>query len=187
MQGLLPRDAGEITWNGQVVADPASFFVPPRSAYTAQVPHLFSETVKDNILMGLPVDEAGLQKAIRAAVLERDVQEWPQGLETLIGPRGTKLSGGQAQRTAAARMFVRRPQLLIFDDLSSALDVETEQELYERMKDEGGRMEEKSQTHFDERSGKDFSFPSSLILHPLPALWFRTGGRHCAGPITSSC
>lgn len=131
--GLLPRDAGEIAWNGQPVGDPASFFVPPRSAYTAQVPHLFSETVRDNILMGLPVTEPELQQAISAAVLERDVPAWPDGLETLIGPRGTKLSGGQAQRVAAARMFVRRPQLLVFDDLSSALDVETEQALWARL------------------------------------------------------
>jgi ATP-binding cassette subfamily B protein len=131
--GLLPCDAGEIAWNGQPVSDPANFFTPPRSAYTAQVPHLFSESVKDNILMGLPATDAELQAAIRAAVLERDVPEWPAGLETLIGPRGTKLSGGQAQRTAAARMFVRKAQLLVFDDLSSALDVETEQALWGRL------------------------------------------------------
>jgi ATP-binding cassette subfamily B protein len=131
--GLLPCDAGEIAWNGRPVQDPANFFVPPRSAYTAQVPHLFSESVRDNILMGLPVTEAELQQAIAAAVLEKDVPEWPAGLETLIGTRGTKLSGGQAQRVAAARMFVRRPELLVFDDLSSALDVETEQALWERL------------------------------------------------------
>jgi ATP-binding cassette subfamily B protein len=131
--GLLPKDAGEIAWNGQPVGDPASFFIPPRSAYTAQAPHLFSESVRDNILMGLPATEQELLEAIYAAVLERDVSEWPDGLETLIGPRGTKLSGGQAQRTAAARMFVRRPQLMVFDDLSSALDVETEQALWARL------------------------------------------------------
>jgi len=131
--GLLPGDAGEIAWNGQPVSDPANFFVPPRSAYTAQVPHLFSESVRDNILMGLPATEPELQQAISAAVLEKDVPEWPAGLETLIGTRGTKLSGGQAQRVAAARMFVCRPQLLVFDDLSSALDVETEQALWERL------------------------------------------------------
>ncbi|MEZ4659358.1 MAG: ABC transporter ATP-binding protein [Caldilineaceae bacterium] len=50
----------------------------------------------------------------------------------MVGPRGVKLSGGQVQRAAAARMFVRQPELLVFDDLSSALDVETEQKLWER-------------------------------------------------------
>ena len=55
------------------------------------------------------------------------------GLDTIIGARGVKLSGGQAQRTAAARMLVRDAELLVFDDLSSALDVETEQLLWERL------------------------------------------------------
>jgi ATP-binding cassette subfamily B protein len=51
----------------------------------------------------------------------------------MVGPKGVKLSGGQIQRTAAARMFVREPELLVFDDLSSALDVETERKLWERI------------------------------------------------------
>ena len=131
--GLLPKEAGEIRWNGDPVEDPASFFVPPRSAYTAQVPLLFSESLKDNVLMGLPEAEVDLPGAVRAAVLERDVEELEEGLETLVGPRGVRLSGGQRQRAAAARMFVRDPELLVFDDLSSALDVETERVLWERV------------------------------------------------------
>ena len=55
------------------------------------------------------------------------------GLETIVGPRGVRLSGGQVQRAAAARMFVRTPELLVFDDLSSALDVATELRLWERL------------------------------------------------------
>jgi ATP-binding cassette subfamily B protein len=131
--GLLPKESGEIRWNGAPVADPASFFVPPRSAYTGQVPRLFSERLIDNILMGLPESQVNLAAAINTAVLEADVEALEHGLDTLIGPRGTKLSGGQVQRTAAARMFIRRPELLVFDDLSSALDVETERTLWERV------------------------------------------------------
>jgi ATP-binding cassette subfamily B protein len=131
--GLLPKDAGEIVWNGQPVHDPASFFVPPRCAYTAQVPRLFSATLKENLLLGLPEGSVDLDAAIRAAVLEQDIPTLEAGLETKVGPKGVKLSGGQAQRSAAARMFVRRPELLVFDDLSSALDVETERVLWERI------------------------------------------------------
>ncbi len=131
--GLLPRQAGEIWWNGQIVDDAASFFVPPRAAYTAQVPRLFSETLKQNILLGLPNDPAALADAMRGAVLEDDVQALEAGLETLVGTRGVKLSGGQVQRTAAARMLVRGAELLVIDDLSSALDVETERTLWERI------------------------------------------------------
>ena len=131
--GLRPKERGEVRWNGAPVDDLASFFVPPRCAYTPQVPRLFSETLRDNILLGLPEREGDLQAAIYAAVMEPDIAQLEDGLDTLVGPRGVKLSGGQIQRTAAARMFVRRPELLVFDDLSSALDVETEQTLWDRL------------------------------------------------------
>jgi ATP-binding cassette subfamily B protein len=131
--GLLPNDAGEIVWNGERVDDPAGFFVPPRSAYTPQVPRLFSESLRDNLLMGLPAQQVNLERALHLAVMEQDLAQMPQGLDTLLGTRGIRLSGGQAQRAAAARMFVRDPELLVFDDLSSALDVETERALWERL------------------------------------------------------
>ena len=131
--GLLPREAGEVRWNHGVVAEPDTFFVPPRCAYTAQVPRLFSNPVRDNILMGLNADDTALAHAVRLAVLEQDLAELEHGLDTKVGPKGVKLSGGQIQRTAAARMFVREPELLVFDDLSSALDVETERKLWERI------------------------------------------------------
>ncbi len=131
--GLLPREAGEIRWNDHVVEDAASFLIPPLAAYTAQVPRLFSETLKQNILLGLPDDPQALAAAVWGAVMERDVQELEEGLQTPIGTRGVKLSGGQVQRTATARMLVRRAELLVIDDLSSALDIETERLLWERL------------------------------------------------------
>ena len=133
LSGLLRPDSGAIYWNGQPVNDPAAFFRPPRSAYTAQVPRLFSEPLRDNILLGLPEDKVDLPGAIHSSVLEPDVALLEKGLDTLVGPRGVRLSGGQVQRAAAARMFVRDPELLVFDDLSSALDVETEQLLWKRL------------------------------------------------------
>jgi ATP-binding cassette subfamily B protein len=135
--GLLPREAGEIRWNGRVVDDPGSFLVPPHAAYTGQVPRLFSESLKQNILLGLPDDPVALDVAVRGAVLEDDLEALEQGLETPVGTRGVKLSGGQVQRTAAARMLVRGAELLVIDDLSSALDVETERMLWERLFDNG--------------------------------------------------
>jgi ATP-binding cassette subfamily B protein len=131
--GLLPADAGAVRWNGQLVDDPAAFLVPPRCAYTSQVPLLFSETLRDNILLGLPEQEVDLPEALRLAVMEEDVEQLEAGLDTMLGAKGVKLSGGQRQRAAAARMVVRRPELLVLDDLSSALDVETERALWERL------------------------------------------------------
>jgi ATP-binding cassette subfamily B protein len=131
--GLVPSDTGEIRWNGTVVDDPAEFFVPPRSAYTPQVPRLFSETLRENLLLGRPDDPAVLEASMHAAVLEQDLAAMENGLDTMVGPRGVKLSGGQVQRAAAARMFVREAELLVFDDLSSALDAETEGKLWSRL------------------------------------------------------
>lgn len=131
--GLLPLESGRITWNGSPVEDPAEFFVPPRCAYTSQVPWLFSASLRDNVLLGLPEDAADLPGAMRTAVMDKDLSELEEGLDTLIGPKGVKLSGGQAQRAASARMFVRDPDLLVFDDLSSALDIETENKLWQNV------------------------------------------------------
>lgn len=133
--GLVPA-TGSISWNGEPVVDPATFLVPPRTAYTPQVPQLFSESLEDNILLGF---EGDIDDAIRLAVLDGDVADMPEGLATPIGSRGVRLSGGQLQRTAAARMFVRRPELLVCDDLSSALDVETEADLWARVLEDGSR------------------------------------------------
>jgi len=131
--GLLPAQSGEVIWNGQPISDPAVTLVPPRAAYVPQVPWLCSDTLRENLLMGLPADSAHIEAAVRSAVMEQDLTELEDGLETVVGPRGMRLSGGQMQRVAAARMFLRNPELLVFDDLSSALDVETEQLLWSRL------------------------------------------------------
>lgn len=131
--GLLPSDTGTIRWNGRPIDDPAAWFVPPRAAYTPQAPRLFSDPLRDNLLLGLDRDDAAIATALRRAVFDADVVAMPDGLATRLGPRGTRLSGGQAQRAAAARMLIREPSLLVFDDLSSALDVETEARLWDRL------------------------------------------------------
>lgn len=136
--GLLPAEKGEIRWNGERVTEPADFFIPPQSAYTAQIPRLYSDKLRNNILLGISEQPGSLERALHAAVMEEDIKHLQNGLETMVGPRGVKLSGGQAQRTAAARMLVRDAELYVFDDLSSALDVETERKLWERLFRERG-------------------------------------------------
>jgi ATP-binding cassette subfamily B protein len=150
--GLVQADSGEILWNGEVVEDPASFFVPPRSAYTPQVPRLFSMSLLDNLLMGRRDPDQIVEEAVRSAVMSTDVEGMPEGLGTMVGPLGVRLSGGQVQRSATARMFVRRPDLLVFDDVSSALDVETERQLWELL--------------FRDRAG----VTSLVVSHRHPAL-----------------
>ncbi len=131
--GLLPRDSGEIRWNDELIRDPSSFLVPPRSAYTPQVPRLVSDTLVSNITMGRSLDESTLGEVIDLARMTTDLGQLESGLDTVVGTRGARLSGGQVQRSAAARMFATNADLLVFDDLSSALDVRTEAELWKRL------------------------------------------------------
>ncbi|MCB1694268.1 MAG: ABC transporter ATP-binding protein, partial [Pseudomonadales bacterium] len=136
--GLLDINKGEVWWNGEPIADRANWFVPPVAAYTSQVPRLFSESLRSNILMGLDRTDDQVRAALAAAVMADDMKSLRDGLDTMVGPKGVKLSGGQMQRTAAARMLLRESELMAFDDLSSALDVNTERTLWDALRDKPG-------------------------------------------------
>jgi ATP-binding cassette subfamily B protein len=138
--GLLAIDEGEVRWNGRLVEDRAAFFVPPQSAYVAQVPRLFAESLADNLALGHGYEVDTLLDAIALAAFDDDLATLPDGLATLVGARGVRLSGGQAQRAAAARAFVHQPELLVLDDLTSALDVETELALWTRLSAAGATV-----------------------------------------------
>lgn len=133
MLGLLPTDSGSVAWNDRVIDGPREFLIPPRSGYVPQVPHLFSGSLRDNVLLGLPLGDEEVLTALQAAALEDDLAAMPDGLDTILGPRGLRLSGGQRQRIAAARMIVREPQLMVCDDLSNALDASTEAIVWDRL------------------------------------------------------
>ncbi|MFC8193974.1 ATP-binding cassette domain-containing protein [Streptomyces sp. NPDC057298] len=134
--GLLPHERGTVLWNGEPIVDPANFLVPPRCGYTPQDPRLFSGSLRDNVLLGLADDDGRIfEDVAHTAVLAPDVAAMQDGADTVVGPRGLRLSGGQLQRTAIARMLARRPELLILDDVSSALDPATEQLLWTRLLD----------------------------------------------------
>jgi ATP-binding cassette, subfamily B, bacterial len=130
--GLLPLAGGEVRWDGGVV-DPPRWMVPPRASYVAQVPVLFSERLDDNLRLGWEVDDDGLRRAMHTAAVADLLGSLEDGFATRLGPRGVRLSGGQAHRVAAARALVPGPALLVADDLSAALDAETETRLLDRI------------------------------------------------------
>ena len=131
--GLLPLQSGVIRWNDAPVREPDTFMTPPRVSYTPQVPKLFSESLANNITLGHDMAPDVLQAAIHDAVFEGDLAALPQGLQTRVGPRGLRLSGGQIQRVATARMLAAESGLLLIDDVSSALDLGTERLLWDRV------------------------------------------------------
>lgn len=102
--------------------------------YVPQEPVLFSDTVKNNIVFGRnEISDAIIEWAIELAQLKNDIENFPDGLNTKIGTRGMSISGGQKQRLALARALVGKPNLLILDDCTSALDSSTETALWERL------------------------------------------------------
>jgi ATP-binding cassette subfamily B protein len=102
--------------------------------YVPQEEFLFNTTVRENIRFYEPATEPALQEASRAADLAKDMAQLAEGMDTEVGERGRHLSGGQKKRVTIARALVRDPKLLIFDDVLSSVDVRTEREILENLR-----------------------------------------------------
>ena len=130
----IVHHTGTLRWNGRPVTEPDRFLRPNQVGYVGQLPRVLSGTIADNISLGHQVDAVG---AVSTAQLERDLEDSGAGLELLIGHKGSRLSGGQLQRLALARALAPRTELLIADDVSSALDVTTELALWRALREHG--------------------------------------------------
>jgi len=139
---LLPRlqnpPRGTVFIDGRDVRD-----IPLRDlrgiiGFVPQEPFLFSDTLADNVAFGVPgvtqAEHGRIATAATVAQLDKDVRDFPQGYETMVGERGITLSGGQKQRTAIARAVVTDPRILILDDALSAVDTYTEEEILSRLR-----------------------------------------------------
>jgi ABC-type transport system involved in cytochrome bd biosynthesis fused ATPase/permease subunit len=133
----LVSSTGEIRWNGQPVADPQTFLRPGRVAHVAQVPRVLSGTFADNVQ--LDHADRPLTEPLETARLTPDV-EAAGGPDALVGHRGVRLSGGQVQRLALARALACDAELLLADDVSSALDSATEIELWTALRGRGATV-----------------------------------------------
>ena len=153
---LLPRlhepPPGTVFIDGVDVREIPLATVRGAIGFVAQEPFLFSASVADNIAFGLPRagsrglpgaesrgladdarSKAAIEEAAATARLDKDIETFPKGYDTLVGERGITLSGGQKQRTAIARALVISPPILILDDALSAVDTHTEEEILQRL------------------------------------------------------
>jgi ABC-type multidrug transport system fused ATPase/permease subunit len=133
----LVTSTGEIRWNGTPVDDPQTFLRPGRVAHVAQVPRVLSGTFSDNVR--LDHADRAVRPALEAARLGPDVDA-AGGPDALVGHRGVRLSGGQVQRLALARGLACDAELLLADDVSSALDAATEVELWSTLRERGATV-----------------------------------------------
>ena len=130
LAGLISH-TGSLTWNGEEVTDGQAFLRPAQVAHVAQVPRVLSGTFADNVQLGF---DRPFEEPVATARLAPDVVA-AGGPDSIIGHRGVRLSGGQVQRLALARALATDSELLLADDVSSALDATTEVELWAALRD----------------------------------------------------
>jgi len=127
--GLLPIKIGSIRCDDIEIATNSDFFLSSMVGYVPQQVSLLDATIKENIAFGVEsgnIDEVALNRALSIAQLEMLIAELPDGVNTEIGEKGSKLSGGQCQRIGIARALYRDPEILIMDEATNALDAATE-------------------------------------------------------------
>ena len=135
---LIPRfydaTAGQLLVDGVDVRAYEPEALRNKVTVCLQKSELFSTTIRDNIALGKPgASQAELESAARAAQADDFIRQQPDGYDTAVAERGMSLSGGQRQRIAIARALLKRSEILIFDDSTSALDLKTEAKLYEAL------------------------------------------------------
>ena len=146
--GLYLPDEGEITLDGVPLAEIDLERWRAMVGYVPQELILFHDTVLANVTLGDPaISEERARKALEAADAWGFVSELPDGIRTVVGERGSRFSGGQRQRIALARALVHDPQLLILDEVTSALDPETEAEICRKIRSLTGRLTIVAITH----------------------------------------
>jgi ABC-type multidrug transport system fused ATPase/permease subunit len=127
--GLFVADAGRVMVDGQDIQQNVRAW-QDQIGYVPQSVYLTDDTLRRNVAFGLAnhqIDEAAVQRAIKAAQLDEFVASLPNGLETIVGERGVRLSGGEHQRIGIARALYHDPAVLVLDEATSALDAATEQ------------------------------------------------------------
>ncbi len=135
INGFYPLQEGEIRYGGVSGKSLHLSTIRENIYLILQHPKLFNDTMRFNLTLGNTYTQTQIEEALRIAQLEDVIARLEDGLDTLVGKEGIKLSGGQRQRVAIARMVLANPQVVIFDESTSALDVHTEIKLFEALHD----------------------------------------------------
>lgn len=131
---LLTPTTGSITVDGVPLAEISLFEWRKKVGYVAQEPFLLNDTIYNNVAFyDRSISRREVEEALKDAALWGTVKALPQGMDTLVGDRGTALSAGERQRVALARVLVRKPLILVLDEATSALDAESEQAILETL------------------------------------------------------
>ena len=131
--GLYPADSGELYFDGVNLREIGLDVVRENVATVLQSPAMFNDTVRENLCLGRQHNDEEIWQALEIAQLRAMVEKMPSGLDTVIGRSGIRISGGQRQRLAIARMILADPKVVILDEATSSLDTETEARLHEAM------------------------------------------------------
>lgn len=127
--GLVPTE-GKIYLNGKSIADIRDEEIGKIVGYVRQENLLFSESVMDNLMLGNEFSDEEIEKATRVSLIDSEIKKFPKKYKTILGHRGISLSGGQKQRLSLARTLLRKPSLLLMDDVTAALDAATEEKFW---------------------------------------------------------
>lgn len=132
--GLLPPDSGELWIDGTRLEPESNAAWRNAIGYVSQDPFLFHDTIRANLQWGLTdVTETQMYEALRKAAVDVTTDEFPLGLDTIVGERGTRLSGGERQRITLARALLRSPSILILDEVTSSVDGSTQNSIIETL------------------------------------------------------
>ena len=158
---LYEAPEGSLLIDGRPLRDYPLAVLRRNIGMVPQETFLFSATIRENLAFGAPeASSEELMKAAEAAHIRKEFEEFPQGLETMVGERGVTLSGGQKQRAAIARALLRRPSILILDDALASVDTYTEERILNGL---------------------------GAIHPPQPPFSSRIASRRCATPIRLPC
>ncbi|PWE21824.1 ABC transporter ATP-binding protein [Aliarcobacter skirrowii] len=133
--GFYEKSSGDILYNNISIDDIDKKSLRNSVFLVLQMPILFNNTLRFNLTMGEDIDDKKIFKALKIAQMDDVLKNMPNGLDTIVGKMGVRLSGGQRQRLSIARMILANPSVVIFDESTSALDVQTETNLFKELKE----------------------------------------------------